>query len=187
MSAERLSEAGPTGLDGHVSDPHSFRARFKMCDDLRSALQGDIGEIVAKVEKMILAYYGDVQAQATKSFESAKVVSKIGFGVLIATVGYALLTDFIARFHMWGHGTDSGTSLTIGGIGIVSGFLIEFIAGVNFWLYGKASWQFSAFHICLERTHRYLIAYKIAAELRGNKDAAMEKLVCIMANALGLQ
>ena len=43
--------------------------------------------------------------------------------------------------------------------------------------------QFSAFHICLERTHRYLIAYKIADTIEHDKDETLQKLVCIMANA----
>jgi hypothetical protein len=71
----------------------------------------------------------------------------------------------------------------VGTIGTVSGVLIEFIAAIAFWLYARAARQFGAFHICLERTHRYLIAYKIADGMKENKDATFRDLVCIMANA----
>ena len=67
--------------------------------------------------------------------------------------------------------------------GVISGVLIEFIAGVNFWLYSKASKQFGAFHICLERTHRYLVAYKFAEETGSRKEIVLENLACIMASA----
>ncbi|MBB5327091.1 hypothetical protein HDF14_000685 [Edaphobacter lichenicola] len=54
---------------------------------------------------------------------------------------------------------------------------------MNFWLYSKASKQFGAFHVCLERTHRYLVAYKIGEETGSRKEAVLEKLACIMASA----
>jgi hypothetical protein len=77
----------------------------------------------------------------------------------------------------------TGISLTVGGIGVVSGVLIEFIAAITFWLYSRVSSQFGAFHICLERTHRYLLAYKISEQIKGDRDATLRDLVCIMANA----
>jgi hypothetical protein len=156
--------------------------KLKVCKELKAALSGDIGDIVAKHEEMILHYYRDVQKRATEGFDSAKKVSKIGFGVLIATLAYTLVFDALAHFKM-PYFTSPENTLTVGGIGVVSGLLIEFIAGVNFWLYGRAMRQFNAFHICLERTHRYLIAYKIAENMEDGKNETLEKLVCIMANA----
>jgi hypothetical protein len=50
--------------------------------------------------------------------------------------------------------------------------------------YARAAKQFGAFHICLERTHRYLVAFKIAEKINSsNRDKTLEELVCIMANA----
>ena len=54
---------------------------------------------------------------------------------------------------------------------------------LNFWLFGRAAKQFNALHICLKRTHRYLIAYKIGENIGNNRDEMLGKLVCIMANA----
>jgi hypothetical protein len=71
----------------------------------------------------------------------------------------------------------------VGAIGLIGGTVVEIIAGVQFVLYGRATRQFGAFHICLERTHRYLLAYEMAEQMTTNKDETLEKIVCIMANA----
>jgi hypothetical protein len=155
----------------------------KTCDELREAIDnGKMGDIVAKHEKLILQYYEDVQRQAKQSFNSAKFVAQIGFWVLIVTLTYALVFDALNRFQKVGLSM-KGSSLTVAGVGVVSGILIESIAGINFWLYARGARQFSAFHICLERTHRYLLAYKIASEIKEDKDKTVASLVCIMANA----
>jgi hypothetical protein len=161
----------------------SHSEKLSVCSALKHALEGNIGDIVAKHEEMILHYYRDVQVQAMQSFTSAKTVSKIGFGVLIATLTYIIIFDALAHFHWENSTLNPKDTLTIGGIGLVSATLIEFIAGVNFWLYSRAARQFNAFHICLERTHRYLIAYKMSEEIGGNKDETLQKLIYIMTNA----
>jgi hypothetical protein len=157
--------------------------KHKACDELENALSGNLAKTVSAHEKMILQYYQDVQQQATQSFRAAKMVAWVGFGVLIGTLVYVLVFDALAHLNMLHESSVPKNLLTVGGIGVVSGVLIEFIAGVNFWLYGRASKQFGAFHICLERTHRYLIAYKICEEMTEKKDETLQKIVCIMANA----
>jgi hypothetical protein len=163
--------------------PSAMNEKWKACDDLESAVDtGHVGEIVAKHEKLILAYYGDVLTQAQQSFASAKSIARIGFWVLAGTLVYTLLTDLLSHMTINGF-TMHEPSLRPGGIGVVCGALIEFIAGVNFWLYARASKQFNAFHICLERTHRYLVAYKIAEGITDKRDETLRDLVCIMAHA----
>jgi hypothetical protein len=171
-------KALPTpGLHAAISE------KWRICDQLGEAIDtGPLGEIVSKHEKLILDYYKDVLEQAQKSFASAKAVAKVGFGVLIVTVAYLLVIDALSHMVIPGVKVTE-PSIKVGGIGIVSGALIEFIAGVNFVLYARASKQFSAFHICLERTHRYLLAYKIAEGIGGDRDQTLKELVCIMANA----
>jgi hypothetical protein len=73
--------------------------------------------------------------------------------------------------------------MNVGAIGLISGAVVEVIAATQFVLYGRAARQFGAFHICLERTHRYLLAYKMAEQMQNDKDHTIEKIVCIMANA----
>jgi hypothetical protein len=157
--------------------------KHKDCVQLGEAVDtGGVGDIVTKHETMILRYYEDVQHQAKQSFESAKSVARIGFWVLIATLAYTLSFDAASRVNLPGVKMTPPSGAVVS-MGAVSGALIEFIAGINFWLYARASRQFGAFHICLERTHRYLVAYKIAGEIGAKKDETLEKLVCIMANA----
>ena len=162
-------------MNGTTMKPvSSVQQKRQNCDELKVAMTGSIGDIVSAHEKMILQYYADVQQQAKQSFDAAKIVAALGFIVLIATLVYI--------FWLVWHPKISG-SITVATVGTVSGVLIEFIAAINFWLYSRASKQFGAFHICLERTHRYLIAYKITEEIKGKRDETLEKLVCIMANA----
>jgi hypothetical protein len=158
-------------------------AALKSCEELQHALNtGDVGAIAEKVQKLILAYYGDVQGQATESFASAKRVSLFGFALLLATVGYVVFIDLMGHIRPpWFTVTMEG--MGVGTIGLISAGLVEFIAAVNFVLYSRATKQFGAFHICLERTHRYLLAYKIAERIGPKKDETLERLVCIMANA----
>jgi len=162
---------------------NSIAEKQKICRELgESAPQAQVGKMVAKHEELILGYYKDVLAQAKASFSSAKWVAIVGFAVLIITVAYFFITDVFAHMGKFGftmHDHDPKPSY----IGVVSGGLIEFIAAINFWLYSRVAKQFAAFHICLERTHRYLLAYSIADQITDQKNDVLGKLVCIMANA----
>ena len=166
-----------------VNDEESPRTSRSPCEGLAVALNGgDVGETVERVQNLILQYYGDVQSQATQSFQSAKRVAYLGFALIITTIVYVVFTDLLLHIQPgWFHETKG--SMSVGAIGLISGGIIEFIAAVNFTLYGRAARQFGAFHICLERTHRYLLAYKIAEGIKTEKDKTLEKIVCIMANA----
>jgi hypothetical protein len=56
---------------------------------------------------------------------------------------------------------------------LIAGGIVEFIAAVQFFLYGKATKQFGAFHICFERTHAMRISKSVSyrsarpAQVRG--------------------
>lgn len=170
--------------DAQVEEPPDSTTKAKACHALGNAMNGpDIGEIVAKTEKLILHYYEDVQNQAVQSFRSAKVAAYIGFGVLLLSIGYLVTVDFLILIGQVTRPANEATRMDIAWVGVASGFIVEFIAGVNLLLYGRAARQFGTFHICLERTHRYLVAYKMADKIKGDKDGTLEKLVCIMANA----
>lgn len=174
-----ISETRP---DIDMTEPR--RTKVKACHELTAAMNGpDIGEIVAKTEKLILHYYEDVQAQAIQSFRSAKVAAYVGFIVLLVSIGYLVAVDFLILIGAITRPPSEVARMDIAWVGVASGAIVEFIAGVNLFLYGRAARQFGTFHICLERTHRYLVAYKMADKIKGNKDGTLEKLVCIMANA----
>jgi hypothetical protein len=176
-----------TKLEVDVSDAQMGAPtlrKIEACHELSEAMNGpDIGQIVAKTEKLILHYYEDVQHQAVQSFKAAKVAAYVGFVVLLVSIGYLITVDFLILIGQITRPANEATRMDIAWVGVASGFIVEFIAGVNLFLYGRAARQFGAFHICLERTHRYLVAYKMADKIKEGKDGTLEKLVCIMANA----
>ena len=150
------------------------------CDAVGAAMgKGNIGDTVTAVQQLILRYYDNVRGQADGSFRSAQMVALFGFLVLFGTIAYVVFMDYEVA-----HGLAAQTKgMGVGAIGLIGGTVVELIAGVQFVLYGRAAKQFGAFHICLERTHRYLLAYEMADQITTNKDATLEKVVCIMANA----
>lgn len=123
-----------------------------------------------------------MREQAAESFESAKRVALFGFALLLLTIAYVIFIDLMLHRPDSGFASSHG-GMSVGEIGLLGSTIVETIAGLQFYLYGRATRQFGAFHICLERTHRYLLAYKIAEQMSGGKDDALQKIVCIMANA----
>ncbi|MDB4874033.1 MAG: hypothetical protein JWM41_479 [Gemmatimonadetes bacterium] len=176
----------PAAVDRSAHIPSANADRHlrmeKTCAELKEAIDsGSMGDVVSKHEALILQYYQDVQDQAKQSFGTARSAARVGFWVVIVALGYALLFDALARFGKVAPPTSE--SMSVARVGLISGAIIELVAGVAFWLYSRGARQFGAFHICLERTHRYLLAYTIANQITGDKDDALQRLACIMANA----
>jgi hypothetical protein len=146
-----------------------------LCEKLGIAVaHGQIGEIVVAHQHIIGEYYSDVQKFAVKSFNWALTAAIAGFSVLTITLLYL--------FYHLSNDPDFrlGIVATLGGVGTI---FTQFIAAIIFWLYSKSARQFGAFHICLERTQRYLLSYKMAEAMK-DKDATLHELICIMANAV---
>jgi hypothetical protein len=161
-------------------DHHTSSNFDTTCEQVAGAIDaGSVGAIYAKLQRMIMQYYEDVQNQAKASFNIAKWLAIAGFGVLVVTLLFVVYTNWPD------HSTKTAGSAWggVGGVGVVSGAALEFISGTAFFLYTRSARQFGAFHICLERTHRYLLAYKIAEQIQDRKYDAYRALVCIMANA----
>jgi hypothetical protein len=164
------------------SSPESTQSAHTQCEAIGAAInKGDIGETITAVQQLILRYYDNVRDQAEESFESAKRVALFGFVLLVVTVVYVMFMDLMP--HVSAQFETRTGGLGVGAIGLIGSSVVEVIAGVQFVLYGRATRQFGAFHICLERTHRYLLAYEMADQMKTGKDATLEKIVCIMANA----
>jgi hypothetical protein len=83
-----------TGFQPTSPGGQSITHMHEACEELGSSIdKGNIGEIVAKHETLILHYYQDVLDQAKKSFGAATFVAWIGFWVLIVTSVYVLIFD----------------------------------------------------------------------------------------------
>jgi hypothetical protein len=165
-----------------TSDTLSATARAD-CRALGMALKGDIGEAVEAVQNLILTYYDDVRAQATESFRTARRVALSGFVVVALTIGYLIVVDLGRRMQWFSNSGEIAGGMSIGTFGLIGGAIVEFLAAAQFLMQTRTAKQFGAFHICLERTHRYLLAYKIADSIHTDKDKTLERIACLMANA----
>ena len=135
------------------------------CDEISNAQPGDTHGIASVLQKMIIFYYEDVREQAMLSFWSALAAGAVGMLILLYAIKYT----------MSGNMTDK----TI--ISLVASITAQFVSGVSFYLYFKAARQFASFHICLERTNRYLLANTIVDGLtdpaRGDAKRALAELI----------
>jgi len=94
-------------------------------------------------------YYESVLLQARQSFRVALVSAVVGSAFFLAAVVIAIVEKNL-------------NAATISSIG---GAIVETISGLNFWLYGRTASQLDVFHIRLEQTQRYLLAYSMSRSL----------------------
>ena len=133
--------------------------------------RGDTRKVASVLLRMSLHYYDAVRKQAQQSFLSALGLACLGTVFFI--VAAALVMDHPDR-------ASSGKAI----VSVIGGGLVHVISGINFYLYGRTARQFSAFHVCLERMNRFLVADSIAANLTGaKKDEVRAELVKIVAEA----
>jgi hypothetical protein len=92
-------------------------------------------------------------AQSRRSFLWALVGSGIGLFFFIAAAAFAL--------------TNGNTLTTV--ISLLSGAVVEVVAGIVFVLYGKTTSQVSRFHTSLEVLQRYLLANSLCESLDGEE------------------
>src|SRR4051812_44054005 len=102
-----------------------------------STLSDDCGNGVGKtthaVQDLIFSYYNDVHAQATSSFRSAQALALFGFLLLVSTVGYVIWMDYLRHFPPPGF-VASNEGMTVGAIGLISGVVVEFLAGTQLFM-----------------------------------------------------
>jgi len=138
----------------------------KACDEIATSEPGDTQKIASLMQQMSLDYYADVRKQAQQSFGSALVAAAIGTLFFLYAVWRGMELDHRA----W--------------IGLIAGALVQVISAINFHLYGRAAHQFASFHICLERTNRFLLANTLCEKLESPlQDQVRKELIQIVANA----
>jgi len=129
---------------------------------LAKADPGDVQEVASAQLQIINDYYVSVLAQARQSFRAALAAAGIGLVFFLGAVIFLLA---------------SGDSL-VGTISVISGALVEVIAGINFYLYGRAASQLAAFHVALDRIQRFVFANSLCEHLGDPvKDQARAKLI----------
>jgi hypothetical protein len=117
------------------------------CDKIADASPNDVKEVARIMLKMIVSYYRDVRWQALLSFIAALVLE------VIAVLFFLYAVDL-----MKGH-PEAATLTTVAGV------VVQVMTGVVFYFYSQSARQFAGFHICLERTNRFLLANAIVENL----------------------
>ena len=138
---------------------------------LTKAKPGDVQEIAASQIELLRTFYDLAIGQARRSFRWALAASIVGLAFLLSAVTFVLV----------GKPTEAAI------VSVISGAIVEVIAGINFYLYSKTTEQLSLFHARLDITQRFLLANSLCEGLEGEKKQAaraelISKLVSIAAD-----
>ena len=115
-------------------------------DDLSKS--GNVQEIASNQVKLLTEFYDQSLSQAHRSFVWALIASGAGLIFFMVAIAFQL-----------------GSMSDVAIISVIGGALIEFIAAVNFYLYGKTTTQLNLFHGRLEVTQRFLLANSLCDRL----------------------
>src|SRR5262249_31766869 len=118
----------------------SKRPKLPSLGEMCHEVKADLPHITSMYLTMSIRYYADVLSQAKQSFYFALLAAGVGVVFFISA----------ARGMMNGG--------KVQWISLIAGALLQVISGTCFYLYGKASAQFATFHICLDRSNRFLLA-----------------------------
>jgi hypothetical protein len=144
-----------------ASDPiYKQQATLKRLSD---ADENDVKEIAIAQLELLSNYYELSLSQAARSFRWALIASMVGLVFFMAAISFLL------------NGNGSPELAIVSTIG---GAVTEFIAGVNFFLYGKTLEQLNLFQGKLEATQRFLLANSLCENLGGNlRDKTRARLI----------
>ena len=153
MQAKKTNTGKASTSSQKITDNALFTERHYRLEqalDLMSEIDpNNVQATVASQIKLMDPYYEEVLTQAKRSFRWALVSTGVGLFFFMASVGFIL----------------SRKSEDAAKISLVSGAIIEVIAGINFYLHNRASKQLTDFHNRLENTQRFLLANVICEQL----------------------
>lgn len=134
---------------------------------------GGVQDIAAAQLDIINAYYSGVLDQSQKSFLWALIAAFIGLLGFMVAIGFLLFLPM----------ADIKVGASV--ITAIGGAIAGFISGINFYLYGLASSQLSAFHGRLDRIQRYSLAISTYKDLGTSalKDSIIGELVNAIVSA----
>ena len=158
-----------------TSNPTATRSKAlqefeRRCDEVAETNPHDTHKLASLLQKMSLNFYEDVRSQARQSFYIALGAAIVG----------TLLVLFGVGMIMSERSSSDTTTLSI-----LAGIVVQGISGINFYLYGKAARQFASFHVCLERTNRFLLANTLCENVidKDRRDSLRIELVRLIATA----
>lgn len=133
---------------------------------LSAAEKGDVQAIAASQIELLTRFYDLSLQQAQRSFRWALVASMVGLVFFLVAVGFML----------WN--VERAALMTV-----LSGALIEVIAGINFYLYSKTISQLTLFQGRLESTQRFLLANSLCESLGAEyQDKTRAQLIAELSN-----
>jgi hypothetical protein len=133
--------------------------------DVSKADPSNIQQVAAAQFLLSNSYYENVLVQARRSFNAAVVAATAGLIFFLAAVIFAVVTGKLAAPL----------------VSSLAGGVVEVVAGLNFWLYGRTAIQLNSFHQRLERMQRFLVANSVTASLTGeNREAALVDLIKVI-------
>lgn len=150
-------------IPGKAINLSTLDERFeKTLEELSNADVANVQKIVASQLDIMRVYHSLVQEQAKKSFFWALIAAAIGLIFFVGAVSFVL----VVRIE------------NAAVVSMISGALVEFISGINFYLYATTSSQLAEFHSRLDITQRFLLANSICESLEGDvKQQTRAKLV----------
>jgi len=132
----------------------------------------NVQEVAASQLAISNDYYQNVLHQARQSFRAAIVAGAVGLAFFLAAVAFVLARN------------DNDAAV----ISAISGAIVQAIAGLNFWLYGRTAQQLDTFHVRLEQTQRFLIANSLCESLTDeHRDGARVDLISMIATHTAAQ
>lgn len=148
--------------------PQPIEALKSQCHEIATTKSNDTQKIASLLTEMILNYYQDVRSQAQQSFWCALGAAVVGTAFFVYAAHQGMQSGFKEAY-----------------IGLIAGALVQVISGISFYLYSKTARQFSTFHVCLERTNRFLLANTLCENLNAvdRKDTMREELIKTVATA----
>jgi TRADD-N domain-containing protein len=156
----------------HVTSEPQARPETNTQKLVASLDPAKIQEVAASQVVISDMYYKNVLQHAQRLFRWALVAAGTGLIFFLVAVALLLFRESI-----------NGALISL-----TSGVVLEAIAVLNFFLYGRAFNQLRAFHERLDRTQQYLLANSICENLKGDvKQATQIELIRGMMHSLARQ
>lgn len=133
---------------------------------IEMAAPADVKTIATTQSKLLTQYYEEALEQGEQSFRWALFAAVGGFIVLIAAIIFITTNERVE----------------VGVVTLIAGGLIEFIAAVFFYLYGRTALQMADYRERLDQTQRFLLAHSMSETLEGElRDRVRAHLITTIA------
>jgi hypothetical protein len=158
----RRQDSLPKDYGSQFANERLFLGINSAARQLSHAPKDDIQAIAAAQIKILDSYYREVLNQSQRSFNYALWASIAGLLLFIAAMLYSV-NDKLRNS---------------ASIPLISGAIVEVLAGINFYLYGQTTMQLKEFHQRLDKTQRFLLANSMCEGLEGDaKQSSRSELI----------